>query len=199
MTDNNTASGGANTASDGAADSASGAGGATANGASTPAPTFDGATFRNVLGHFPTGVTVITAMGSAGPVGLAVGSFSSVSLEPPMVMFCPGNQSSSWPGIQAAGVFCANVLADDQKNISAIFASKSQDKFADISWTTKVTGSPVLNAAQAWIDCEIVEAIEAGDHWIVLGRVLALEANTDKTPLLFYRGGYGSYRELGAD
>lgn len=159
-------------------------------------PTFDSTTFRNVLGHFPTGVTVITANPADGPVGLAVGSFSSVSLEPPLVMFCPGNQSTSWPGIQAAGVFCANILADDQKEICATFAGKSDDKFAGISWGTKATGSPVLEGVQAWIDCEITSAIEAGDHWVVLGQVVALEADADKTPLLFYRGGYGSYREL---
>ena len=157
---------------------------------------FTSSDFRNVLGHFPTGVSVITAVGPDGPVGLAVGSFASVSLEPPLVMFCPGNQSSSWPGIEAAGVFCANVLADDQKDVCGVFASKAEDKFAGISWTTQQTGSPVLPGVQAWIDCEITEAIEAGDHWVVLGRVLALEANPDKTPLLFYQGGYGSYQPL---
>jgi len=164
-----------------------------------PAPAFDSATFRNVLGHFPTGVTVITAMGPDGPAGLAVGSFASVSLEPPLVMFCPGNQSSSWPSIKAAGVFCANVLADDQKDVCSTFASKAPDKFANVSWTTQCTGSPVLDGAEAWIDCEIIQAIEAGDHWVVLGKVLALDAAAGKTPLLFYRGGYGCYKELGAE
>lgn len=156
---------------------------------------FDAATFRSVLGHFPTGVTVITAMGDEGPAGLAVGSFASVSLEPPLVMFCPGNQSTSWPAIQKAGAFCANVLAVDQKDICGVFAGKSDDKFAGINWSTKATGSPVIDEVQAWIDCRIVKVVEAGDHWVVLGEVVALEADSGKTPLLFYRGDLGGYAD----
>ena len=160
-------------------------------------PSFDSAAFRTVLGHFPSGVTVVTAMGPDGPAGLAVGSFASVSLEPPLVMFCPGTQSTSWPAIRDSGAFCANVLSDQQQDICNTFAGKSDDKFAGLSWTTKATGSPVLDEAQAWIDCEIAEVIEAGDHWVVLGAVRELAADSDKTPLLFYKGGYGSYQPLG--
>lgn len=163
-------------------------------GMSPPDISLDSATFRTVLGHFPTGVTVVTALGPEGPAGLAVGSFASVSLEPPLVMFCPGNQSASWPVIRESGAFCANVLSDRQRDICNTFAGKSDDKFAGLSWTAKATGSPVLAEAQAWIDCEIAEAVEAGDHWVVLGAVRALEADSEKTPLLFYKGGYGVYQ-----
>src|SRR5213076_1713460 len=101
--------------------------------------------YRQVLGHFPTGVTVITAMGADGkPAGFAVGSFFSVSLDPPLVGFCAGKGSSSWPGIREAGVFCVNVLAVDQEAACRAFSSKVDDKFAGLGWTPASSGSPKL-------------------------------------------------------
>jgi 3-hydroxy-9,10-secoandrosta-1,3,5(10)-triene-9,17-dione monooxygenase reductase component len=154
--------------------------------------TVDGARFRQVLGHFPTGVTVITARTESGPVGLAVGSFFSVSLDPPLVAFCAGTSSSSYPRIEAAGHFVVNVLAEDQEDISRVFASKGIDKFAGIGYRPSPGGgAPVLSGVLAWVDCEIDAVHEAGDHWIVVGRVLDLEVVHEGGPLIFYRGGYG--------
>ena len=158
--------------------------------------TVDGARFRQVLGHFPTGVTVITATTESGPVGLAVGSFFSVSLDPPLVAFCAGKSSTSYPKIQAAGHYCVNVLADAQEDVSRVFASKGDDKFATIGWRrSPVTGAPIINDVLAWIDCEIDAVHEAGDHFIVIGRVLELEVGHDGGPLVFFRGGYGRYSQ----
>jgi flavin reductase (DIM6/NTAB) family NADH-FMN oxidoreductase RutF len=155
----------------------------------------EAAHYRQVLGHFPTGVTVITAMGSDGPVGLAVGSFCSVSLDPPLVAFFPDKRSSSWPQIQQAGRFCVNILAEEQEDICRVFASKGTDKFAGLGWKPTVNGSPRLDEVLAWIDCEIDAVHDAGDHEIVVGRVVALDvARTDGPgPLVFYRGGYGRF------
>ena len=160
---------------------------------SHPAP-FDGAKFRQVLGHFATGVTVITAVDGGAPVGLAVGSFASLSLDPPLVLFCPGNQSSSWPKIRAAGSFCANILASDQEHVCRIFATKEPDKFASIGWSRTVsTGSPRIDGVLAWIDCTIEDILPGGDHEIVVGRVQDLDARDAHGPLVFFRGGYGRF------
>ncbi len=160
-----------------------------------PAPSIDSALFRQVLGHFPTGVVVATALPSDGaPVGMAVGSFTSVSLDPPLVAFLPGRTSSSFPRIRAAGAFCINVLAGDQEGICRAFAARGADKYAGVRWRpSSATGSPVLDGAVAWIDCDIDDVVEAGDHYIVLGRVRDLAAAGEADPLLFFRGGYGRF------
>jgi flavin reductase (DIM6/NTAB) family NADH-FMN oxidoreductase RutF len=151
---------------------------------------FDSAKFRQVLGHFPTGVVVVTAADDGGPVGLAIGSFASVSLDPPLVGFFPGRTSTSWPRIRGAGVFCVNILGEDQEEISRVFASKDVDKFATIGWTPGRTGSPIINDVSAYIDCEIRSVTDAGDHDFVLGHVVDLGVSHDGGPLIFYRGGY---------
>lgn len=151
--------------------------------------------FRRVLGHFPTGVTVVTGAGADGPAGMAIGSFSSVSLDPPLVLFCPGKTSATWATIKATGSFCVNVLAADQEALSGLFAGKSEDKFATIDWTTATTGSPVIPGAIAWIDCELHAIHDGGDHEIVVGLVKALESTpaADSGPLLFFQSRYGHY------
>ena len=152
---------------------------------------FDSTEFRRVLGHFPTGVTVVTATDGGSPVGLAIGSFGSVSLDPPLVMFCPGRTSNSWPAIERSGSFCVNVLGDDQTALSSLFAGTEPDKFAGVTWSTRATGSPVIDGCVAWIDCTIDTVHEAGDHWIVLGRVADLGvARPEAGPLIFFKGGY---------
>lgn len=154
---------------------------------------FDPAEFRRVLGHFPTGVTVVTGVESGVPVGLAIGSFGSVSLDPPLVMFCPGKSSNSWPVIEASGGFCVNVLADDQAAVSSLFAGRDPDKFAGVAWSTRATGSPVIDGCLAWIDCTIEAVHEGGDHWVVLGLVVDLGVSRPEAgPLIFFKGGYGS-------
>ena len=159
----------------------------------SPPPPFDSAKFRQVLGHFPTGVTVVTAAPPEGPVGLAVGSFASVSLDPPLVAFFPDRGSSSWPKIEAAGAFCVNILAEDQEDVCRRFASKGDDKFAGLGWKPAASGAPVLDGVLAWIDCDIDQVLDAGDHFCVLGRVRDLEVAQDGAPLLFFRGGYGRF------
>lgn len=155
--------------------------------------------FRRVLGHYPTGVTIVTAAGPDGPAGFAVGSFASVSLDPPLVSFCPDKSSTTWPAIEAAGSFAVNVLADDQADVCGRFASKDLDKFEGVAWHTEVTGAPILDDVLAWIDCETEVIHEAGDHWVVIGRVKALDvADDSRGPLLFFQGGYGAYGPLGA-
>lgn len=156
-------------------------------------PPFDSARYRQVLGHFPTGVVVVTAPGSPHHAGMSVGSFSSVSLDPPLVGFYAGRDSVSWPAIEAAGVFCVNVLAEDQEDLSRRFASKDEDKFVGVGWKPAGTGSPLLDGVLAWIDCEIHSVSDAGDHVCVLGRVLDLGVGHEGRPLIFFRGGYGRF------
>ena len=152
---------------------------------------FDGAKFRQVLGHFPTGVTVITSHDESGPMGFAVGSFASVSLDPALVLFCAGQSSSTWPRIRATGKFLVNILADDQEDVCRVFAGKSADKFAEIGWKHSTNGCPRINDVLATIECDIDQVVPAGDHDIVIGQVLDLDVHHEGKPLLFFRGGYG--------
>lgn len=162
--------------------------------AETDAPAIAPGLFRQVLGHFPTGVTVVTAIDGDTPVGLAVGSFFSVSLDPPLVGFCPDKQSSSWEVIRRSGRFCVNILADDQEGLSRQFATKGADKFLGVGWTpTADGGSPHLADVLAWIDCRIEAVHDAGDHELCIGRVAALAVEREGRPLVFYRGGYGRF------
>jgi 3-hydroxy-9,10-secoandrosta-1,3,5(10)-triene-9,17-dione monooxygenase reductase component len=159
---------------------------------------FDNATFRRVLGHYPTGVCVVTAVEAGGaPTGMVVGSFTSVSLEPPLVAFFPDRGSSSWPRIATVGKFCVNVLAADQEALCRQFATRGADKFAGVSHRHSANGSPILDGVVAWIDCNLDAVHEAGDHFIVLGRVVALEVEEPGAPLLFFQGNYGAFSLLG--
>lgn len=160
--------------------------------------TFDASVFRKVLGHFPTGVTVVTTVEEGAPVGLAVGSFFSVSLEPPLVGFCVANTSSTWPHIAATGHFCVNVLADDQSELSGRFATKGGDKFEGVDWQPAwVTGAPMLPGCLAHIDCTLGDTFEAGDHTIAIGEVKMLDVvRADSGPLLFVKGAYGRHLAL---
>ena len=154
---------------------------------------FDSSRFRHVLGHFATGVAVITATTPSGPVGMAVSSFTSVSLEPPLVAFLPDKSSTSWPKIRGAGVFCVNILSAGQEELCAQFARKSIDKFAGVPWRAAPSGAPILEGGMAWIDCELTQTFESGDHFIAIGRVLQLEAAEYGVPLVFFQGGYGHF------
>jgi 3-hydroxy-9,10-secoandrosta-1,3,5(10)-triene-9,17-dione monooxygenase reductase component len=147
--------------------------------------------FRAVLGRLPTGVVVVTGGDPEHPSGLVVGSFMSVSLEPPLVAVSPGKTSTSWPAIEAAGAFCANVLAEGQEQVARQFAASGGDKFAGIPWSpAPATGAPLLDGAAAWIDCRVYERYEAGDHWLVLGQVLELSVLNDGGALLFHGGSF---------
>jgi flavin reductase (DIM6/NTAB) family NADH-FMN oxidoreductase RutF len=155
---------------------------------------FDSAKYRQVLGHFPTGVTVITALLDGAPAGMAVGSFASLSLEPPQVLFCAAHTSSTWPKINQAGSFCVNILSEDQEDVCRVFASKAEDKFAEIGWKRSGTGSPLIEGVMAYIDCDIDSIVPSGDHDVVVGGVRDLEVLHEGGPLLFFRGGYGRFQ-----
>lgn len=156
--------------------------------------------FRSVLGHFPTGVTVVTGMADDRPVGFTIGSFTSVSLDPPLVGFLPQVTSDRWQLIRHSGSFCVNVLAADQGDLCWTFARSSvTEPFTDVGWSAApITGSPRLDGALAWIDCTIEAVVDAGDHHFVMGRVVDLGTvdADDPVPLLFFRGGLGRFSEL---
>ncbi|WP_127480937.1 flavin reductase family protein [Nocardioides pantholopis] len=148
--------------------------------------------FRDVLGRFASGVTVVTALSDGVPVGMTCQSFSSVSLDPPLVLFVPALTSRAWPRIRRAGQFCVSILAADQTALSQRMASRDAEKFAGVGWVpSPVSGSPALEGALAHVDCAVHAVHAAGDHDVVIGRVLALDAvDGDPRPLLFYRGTY---------
>jgi len=144
--------------------------------------------FRRVMGHFLTGVAVVSTMDDDEPVGLTVGSFFSVSLDPPLVGFCAARTSNTWPIIKRAQRFCVNVLAADQEGVSRNFASTGPNKFDGLDWVMSEGGSPRLDNVLAWIDCEVEVVHDAGDHEICIGRVLGLGDGRLWPPLPFFRG-----------
>lgn len=146
---------------------------------------------RGVLGHFVSGIVVITAVGPDGPLGFTCQSFASLSLEPPLISFAPARTSTTWPRIRAVGAFCVNVLAEGHENVSAGFARSGTDKFAGVRWEPAPSGAPVLDGVSAWIDCTLYDEHDGGDHTIAVGRVLDLGADASRPPLLYYRGRYG--------
>ncbi|MGR7024517.1 flavin reductase family protein [Geodermatophilus sp. URMC 62] len=153
---------------------------------------------RDVLGHFASGVTVVTASTGEAPIGFTCQSFSSLSLDPPLVALAPARTSSTWPRLRDIGRFCVNVLAEDQSGLSAAFARSGSDKFAGVPWRPSPHGSPVLDDVVAWIDCALWAEYDGGDHTIVAARVLDLGADPDRRPLLFHRGRYGLAEHSGA-
>ncbi|GAA1734358.1 flavin reductase [Aeromicrobium alkaliterrae] len=158
----------------------------------------DPAQFRQVLGQYPTGVVVVTASGPEGePIGMTVGSFTSVSVDPPLVAFLPDQRSGSWRSLRESGSdFCVNVLSSRQEDVCRQIATRKVDKFDGLEWETSPGGSPVLSGAVAYIDCTTDAIHDAGDHHIVIGRVRHLRAQSSDYPLLFFRGGYGSFRPV---
>jgi flavin reductase (DIM6/NTAB) family NADH-FMN oxidoreductase RutF len=159
----------------------------------------DSASFRKVMGHYPTGVCVITSIAPGGAaVGLTVGTFTSVSLNPPLIGFFPDKKSTSWPLIGAAGQFCVNILASDQEAVCRTFSVPAPDRFAEISHSHSQAGLPVLDGAAGWLDCDIYSVVEAGDHYFVLGRVKAMSADEVASPLIFHKGRFGQVSMLQA-
>jgi len=148
--------------------------------------------FRAVLGHFASGVALVTGLHHGQPAGLTCQSFFSLSLDPPLIAVAPGRSSTSWPGVSSTGNICVNVLASDQEALARTFAKSGAEKFAGVGWTPAANGAPRLYGALAWIDCTIQESRETGDHFLVVARVEDLESGTGH-PLLFYRGGFGGF------
>jgi flavin reductase (DIM6/NTAB) family NADH-FMN oxidoreductase RutF/DNA-binding IclR family transcriptional regulator len=163
---------------------------------STGDPT-DARWFRRVLGQYPTGVCVVTATEADGRrAGFVVGSFTSVSLNPPLVAFFPDKGSTTWPRIHDAGRFCVNILSAGQEDVCRNFAVRKGDKFEGVAFRESESGSPIIEGAVAWIDCDLESVTEAGDHYIVLGRVRRLDVESTSLPLLFFQGGYGRFAPL---
>jgi flavin reductase (DIM6/NTAB) family NADH-FMN oxidoreductase RutF len=119
----------------------------------------DAARFRSVLSHYPTGVCAVTAMHDGEPTGFVVGSFTSISLEPPLVGFFPDKGSTTFPKVREAGAFCANVLSAEDEPLCRLFAAKDADRFASVTWREGATGAPILDRATAWVECEIGQVI----------------------------------------
>jgi len=154
-------------------------------------PIIESAKYRQVLGHFPTGVVIVTAMTAEGPAGMAIGSFSSLSLDPAQVLYCPAKNSGSWAKLRTSPHFCVNVLAEDQEDVSRLFSTKNEDKFSELGWKRSANGSPLINGVLAHIDCTISSILDGGDHDIVIGDVTDLDVGHEGAPLIFFRGGYG--------
>ncbi|OZC81223.1 monooxygenase [Rhodococcus sp. 06-418-5] len=158
----------------------------------TPAAADAGMIFRKVLGHLPTGVVVIASDGPSGRTGIAVNSFTAVSLDPALVSICVARTSTTWPAIRAAGRFCISILADHHEQASRQFSARNTDRFAGTSWHDQSAG-PALDDAVAWLNCEMYAEYAAGDHTIVVARVHSLSAAEDGSALVFFRGRYGRF------
>lgn len=148
---------------------------------------------REVLSHFPTGVVAVTALDEGHRVGMAVGSFMSVSLEPPLVAFCAAHTSSTWPRVQKIGRFCVNVLAREQADLCRRLAASGGDKFDGLHCSSAPSGAPILSGALGWIDCELDLVRPLGDHDLVVGRVVDLATGSPGDPLLFFRRDFGGF------
>ena len=160
---------------------------------------FDAARYREVLGHLPTGVTVVTANGADAPVAMSANSVTSVSLEPPLILFCPAKSSTTWPAIRDSGRFCVNIFAAHHEEASRRFSARGVDRFAGVAWHARPAG-PALDDAVAWIECTIDAVHQAGDHLIVVGAVDELGTRAGAgAPLVFFRGRYGSFAEPDAE
>jgi 3-hydroxy-9,10-secoandrosta-1,3,5(10)-triene-9,17-dione monooxygenase reductase component len=151
----------------------------------------DADSFRHVLGHYPTGVAVVTATTADGPVGMAVNSFTSLSLRPPLVLFCPAVTSTTWPALRLAGNIAVNVLSARQEAVSRAFAARGRDRFRDVSWTVGSNGAPLLDDALGWLECTVQAEYPAGDHIVVIAGIDQMgvhDAIAD--PLVFFKGAY---------
>lgn len=150
----------------------------------------DPSVFRAVLGHAPTSVVVVTGCNADGkPFGITIGSFVSVSLDPPLVGFLPGTSSQSWKAISESGKFCVNILGADQEDLCWRFAKEGDDKFSGIEWSRTAGGNPQLNGVIGVIDCTIDAEHVMGDHYFVVGRVVEMSHAADaQQAMVFFRG-----------
>ncbi len=146
--------------------------------------------FRDVLGQYASGVTVVTSMQGDNPVGMTCQSFTSVSLDPPLVAFLPMKTSRAFAAIRLTRRFCVNFLSIEQTEVSNRFASLSENKFEDVDWKPTNGGMPRLENTVGWVDCIVQQVYEAGDHYLVIGKVEELDTGDASDPLLFHRGQY---------
>jgi flavin reductase (DIM6/NTAB) family NADH-FMN oxidoreductase RutF len=159
---------------------------------------FDQRAFRDALGHFASGVTIISGIDDDGPIGFTCQSFYSVSMEPPLISFSVMTNSTTYPRIRERGKFAVNVLSHHQHDVSSQFARKGTDKWAGIAWSPTGAGNPVIHDTAMWLDCEIWAEHEAGDHYIVIGQVNEMSPSEwhRHEPLLFFKGAYRHLRDL---
>ncbi|MEM7269597.1 MAG: flavin reductase family protein [Pseudomonadota bacterium] len=158
----------------------------------------DAAALRAAFGAFLTGVTIVTTRGSeGGPVGFTANSFTSVSLDPPLLLFCISRRSASLSAFQSAPGFAVNILSKEQETLSTRFAGPSENRFAGIGWRSGETGAPLLDGVCGWFDCRPHQIIEAGDHHVIIGEVVAFE-RTGEEALGYGPGGYFAHRRAGA-
>lgn len=150
--------------------------------------------FRRILGHWVTGVAVVTTRTPGGKLcGLTANAVASLSLDPPLVLVCVERNANSHDCIRDAGIFVVNMLCSDQERIARRFAAwEVATKFEGLAFHTETTGAPVLDDALGWIECRVRNEYDGGDHTIFVGEVIAGDAKED-TPLLYYRGGYGRF------
>ena len=160
----------------------------------TETSSIDPALFREVMGHYPTGVVLVTGSHPDGEdVAAIMGTFTSVSLEPPLVAFLPMKSSSSFRRLQQCPSMCINILTGDQEAVGRMIASRKTNKFEDLAIYRSPSGDPILQGSLAWIDVRLRETIEAGDHWIAMCDVKDLQIDTPTGPLIFFQGGYGRF------
>ncbi|MHB2166399.1 flavin reductase family protein [Alsobacter sp. R-9] len=170
---------------------------ASAPAAVPPAPSFDPRDFRRALGHYGTGVTIVTARGADGRIaGLTCNSFASVSLNPPLVLWSLLIHSPSLKVFQEASHFAVNVLAEDQQELAGVFARSGVDKFEGVPWSDGLGGAPVLDAVAATFECRNAYRYYGGDHIIFMGEVERY-AKRDVEPLLFVKGRFGTFADAG--
>lgn len=146
--------------------------------------------YKEVLGQFCTGITVITSLHGDDPVGFTCQSFTALSMQPPMILLCSQKNSRSWPRIREVGTFVVNVMAANQRWVSDSFAQSGADKFSGVEWSVTSQGLPAIEGSLAWIECEVTEEIDAGDHTIVIGGIQGFGLGKAGEPLLFHRGKY---------
>jgi len=147
--------------------------------------------FRRVMGHFATGVTVVTSHDGAGKLGgLTANAVASVSLDPPLLLVCVDKKSDSYPLFDASRSFAVNILANQQETLSRRFAKSGGDKFTGVGYRIGVTGCPILTDTIAFLDCRVRYTFEAGDHTIYVGEAVEIAVGSDAEPLLYFRGGY---------
>lgn len=156
--------------------------------------------FRKALGHYASGITVITSRIDDQPLGFTCQSFYSVSMSPPLVSFSVMSSSASYPGMRQAGRFAVNILSDEQVGISNQFARQGTDKWHGVEWQASPLGNPVIAGSLHWLDCEIHAEHAAGDHLIVIGevRALSLQEAAAAQPLLYFKGQYRNLAAHGA-
>jgi len=152
--------------------------------------------YRAVMRHLPTGVAAICAEDpeTAGPAGLIVGTFQSLSLDPALVTFSVARTSSSWPKVARARWFSVSLLANGQQAVCKALSSKAADKFQSITWSKSKFGTPHIEGSLGWIDCVVREELDGGDHVLIIADVLEMQA-ADGEPLVFHGGRLGSFRE----